>query len=78
MPVRLISLDCTGCGATLEISDDMERFACSYCGEQMAVQRRGGSGRQIDPQQFHWADPIFQREPQDSALFLIERKDLQG
>jgi hypothetical protein len=27
----------------LEIYDDMERFACGYCGTEMSVQRRGGT-----------------------------------
>jgi predicted RNA-binding Zn-ribbon protein involved in translation (DUF1610 family) len=43
MIAHFISLNCLSCGGTLEIYDDMERFACGYCGTEMAVQRRGGT-----------------------------------
>ena len=31
------------CGAKLDVSDDMERFACAHCGTEVVVQRRGGT-----------------------------------
>jgi predicted RNA-binding Zn-ribbon protein involved in translation (DUF1610 family) len=43
MIAHFISLNCASCGGTLEVYDDMERFACGYCGTEMAVQRRGGT-----------------------------------
>src|SRR5450432_973824 len=41
MSEHFIDLNCTNCGGKLEVYDDMERFACGYCGSQMIVQRRG-------------------------------------
>jgi DNA-directed RNA polymerase subunit RPC12/RpoP len=38
-----IALKCASCGAQLEVYDDMDRFACSYCRTEMVVQRRGGT-----------------------------------
>lgn len=38
-----ISLKCQHCGGSLEIYDDMDQFACGYCGTPMMVQRRGGT-----------------------------------
>ena len=35
-------MKCPHCGAALEITDELERFACSYCGAQQLVQRTGG------------------------------------
>ncbi len=43
MPDHFISLNCANCGAKLDVYDDMERFACGYCGTEMLVQRRGGT-----------------------------------
>ena len=40
---HFISLNCANCGAKLEVYDDMERFACGYCGTEMLVKRRGGT-----------------------------------
>lgn len=37
-----ISLSCPSCGGSLEISDDIERFACAYCGKEHLVKRGGG------------------------------------
>jgi|GEM_PF-5113869 len=39
----IVSLKCENCGGSLEVSDDIERFACQYCGAEMLVQRRGGT-----------------------------------
>jgi DNA-directed RNA polymerase subunit RPC12/RpoP len=41
MPEHFIHLNCANCGAKLEVYDDMERFACGYCGTELLVQRRG-------------------------------------
>jgi hypothetical protein len=43
MSEHFINLGCANCGAKLDVYDDMERFACGYCGTEMAVQRRGGT-----------------------------------
>jgi len=42
-PVRVVALNCSSCGATLEIAPDMSQFACGYCGASLAVERRGGT-----------------------------------
>jgi DNA-directed RNA polymerase subunit RPC12/RpoP len=39
----ILTLKCPDCGASLEISPDMDSFACGYCGSQQIVQRRGGT-----------------------------------
>lgn len=38
-----IRLTCPTCGAKLEVTQDMDRFACLYCGNEMLVIRRGGT-----------------------------------
>jgi len=43
MPEHFINLSCANCGSKLNVYDDMERFACSYCGTELIVQRRGGT-----------------------------------
>lgn len=43
MRTNFIPLSCQHCGAKLDVYNDMERFACSYCGTEMLVQRRGGT-----------------------------------
>ena len=43
MNEHFIPLSCASCGAKLDVYDDMERFACGYCGKEMVVQRRGGT-----------------------------------
>jgi DNA-directed RNA polymerase subunit RPC12/RpoP len=43
MSETFINLNCANCGAKLDVYDDMERFACGYCGAEMIVQRRGGT-----------------------------------
>jgi hypothetical protein len=37
-----ISLSCPSCGAKLQVTEDLDRFACSHCGNEMAVARQGG------------------------------------
>ena len=41
--VAFVLLTCPNCGGKLEIYDDTDRFACSFCGGEMLVQRRGGA-----------------------------------
>src|ERR1051325_912815 len=43
MSEHFINLNCANCGAKLNVYDDMQRFACGYCGTEMVVQRRGGT-----------------------------------
>jgi DNA-directed RNA polymerase subunit RPC12/RpoP len=43
MSEHFINLNCANCGGKLEVYDDMDRFACSYCGTEMLVHRRGGT-----------------------------------
>ena len=40
---KLITLSCPSCGAKLEISPDLDRFACAYCGQEHIVNRTGGT-----------------------------------
>ena len=40
---HFVTLNCANCGARLDVYDDMERFACGYCGTEILVQRRGGA-----------------------------------
>jgi predicted RNA-binding Zn-ribbon protein involved in translation (DUF1610 family) len=42
MPSDFITLSCPTCGAKLEVTDDIERFACRYCGNEHMVRRSGG------------------------------------
>ena len=37
-----VSLACPHCGGKLEITSDIDRFACMYCGSEQIVNRRGG------------------------------------
>jgi predicted RNA-binding Zn-ribbon protein involved in translation (DUF1610 family) len=43
MMMTIVNLKCVSCGAELEITGEMERFACGYCGSQQIVERRGGT-----------------------------------
>ena len=43
MSEHFINLNCANCGAKLDVYEDMERFACGYCGTELIVQRRGGT-----------------------------------
>jgi hypothetical protein len=40
--VHLITLSCPSCGGKLQISNDIEQFACGYCGSEHIVMRDGG------------------------------------
>ena len=37
-----VSLSCPSCGGKLAITDDIDRFACGYCGKEILVNRGGG------------------------------------
>lgn len=37
-----VSLACPSCGARLQITEDVERFACLHCGNEQLVRRSGG------------------------------------
>ncbi len=37
-----ITLTCPNCGGRLEITNDVDRFACAYCGAEHLVRRGGG------------------------------------
>lgn len=37
-----ITLSCPNCGGKLTITQDLERFACGYCGMEQVVNRGGG------------------------------------
>ncbi|NOT05083.1 MAG: hypothetical protein HOP27_10845 [Anaerolineales bacterium] len=36
------TLSCPSCGAKLQIGNDLEKFACSHCGNEHVVKRGGG------------------------------------
>ncbi|HEX8564643.1 MAG TPA: hypothetical protein VF648_03170 [Pyrinomonadaceae bacterium] len=41
--IRIVKLNCVNCGFGLDISEQMERLACGYCGTQQIVERSGGA-----------------------------------
>ncbi|SFG54313.1 hypothetical protein SAMN05518865_113188 [Duganella sp. CF458] len=40
--MKILSLKCVNCGAGLEVKEDINDFACGYCGVQQHVERSGG------------------------------------
>lgn len=38
----LVTLTCPTCGGKLQIANNIDRFACGYCGNEHIVQRSGG------------------------------------
>jgi hypothetical protein len=40
---NFITLQCRNFNGKLDVYEDMERFACGYCGTEVVVQRRGGT-----------------------------------
>src|SRR4030042_2633871 len=38
----IYSLTCPACGGKLQITSDIDRFACEHCGNKHIVQRSGG------------------------------------
>jgi len=41
--MEVIMLTCPTCGARVEVTQDIDRFACLHCGNEMLVIRRGGT-----------------------------------
>ena len=39
---NFVTLSCPSCGGKLQITQDVERFACSHCGQEHIVKRSGG------------------------------------
>jgi primosomal protein N' len=39
----IINLTCPSCGGKLQISSDVNRFSCGYCGNEQIVVRSGGA-----------------------------------
>jgi len=39
----LVSLTCPSCGGKLQIKNDVDRFTCGYCGNEIIVERSGGA-----------------------------------
>jgi hypothetical protein len=37
-----VTLTCPSCGGKLQITDDIDRFACAHCGSEHIVRRGGG------------------------------------
>ena len=37
-----VLLTCPSCGSELKITDEIDRFACNYCGNELVVKRGGG------------------------------------
>src|SRR3990172_2505499 len=37
-----VTLTCPSCGGSLQITNDIERFACAHCGTEHIVKRGGG------------------------------------
>lgn len=37
-----VTLACPTCGSRLQVTNDLERFACSHCGNEHVVKRSGG------------------------------------
>lgn len=40
--MEAITLTCPSCGAKLQITNDLDRFACGHCGNEHIVKREGG------------------------------------
>ena len=38
---NFVTLTCPSCGGKLEITEDVEKFACGNCGNEHIVNRRG-------------------------------------
>ena len=39
----IVTLTCPSCGGKLEITSDLDRFACGHCGNEHIVKRSGGT-----------------------------------
>ncbi len=40
---KIVTLSCPNCGGKLEVTQDLDRFACVYCGQEHMVQRGAGT-----------------------------------
>lgn len=40
---NFVTLSCPSCGGKLQVTNDLERFACGYCGSEHIVRRSGGT-----------------------------------
>ncbi len=40
--VDFITLSCPSCGSSLQITNDIDKFACGFCGNEHIVNRGGG------------------------------------
>ena len=45
LEIKTLTLKCSNCAGDLEITNQMECFACGYCGAQQTVIRQGGTVR---------------------------------
>ena len=43
MESPMVALECPKCGARLEVTPDLETFACGHCGASVRVRRSGGT-----------------------------------
>lgn len=41
--LKVIAMNCPNCGAHLDVTSDLETFACAYCGSTIKVTRHGGT-----------------------------------
>lgn len=41
--LKTLTLKCPSCGAALDVTPDMDRFTCGYCGIEQVVKRHGGT-----------------------------------
>jgi hypothetical protein len=41
--VKIFSLSCSNCSAPLEVSEDVEKLTCGYCGSAQILERSGGA-----------------------------------
>lgn len=42
MATDFVTLTCPNCGGKLQVTPDLDRFACGYCGQEHIVKRGGG------------------------------------
>lgn len=40
---NFVTLSCPTCGARLQVGNDLQRFACAFCGNEHIVKREGGA-----------------------------------
>ncbi len=40
--LNTINLTCPSCGGKLQVTGDIDRFSCGYCGNELIIQRSGG------------------------------------